>query len=65
MKIKIDECLPQECSALLHQKGHNTETVYQEGLQGAPEQKKERSECYPIFSGCCRSIILMNGRDIL
>jgi hypothetical protein len=23
MKIKIDECLPQECSALLHQKGYN------------------------------------------
>lgn len=32
MKIKIDECIPQECSTLLHQKGYNTETVYQEGL---------------------------------
>jgi predicted nuclease of predicted toxin-antitoxin system len=39
MKIKIDECLPQEFSAFLHQKGHNTETVYQEGLQGAPDNE--------------------------
>ncbi len=39
MKIKIEECIPQECSALLHQKGDNTETVYQEGLQGAPDNE--------------------------
>jgi len=39
MKIKIDECIPQECSALLLQKGYNTETVYQEGLQGAPDNE--------------------------
>lgn len=37
MKIKIDECIPQECSSLFHQKGYNTETVFQEGLKGAPD----------------------------
>ena len=43
MKIKIDECLPREFSALLRQKGHNTETVYQEGLQGAPDDEVWRA----------------------
>ena len=39
MKIKIDECLPKECSVLLNKKGYNAETVYQEGLQGASDNE--------------------------
>jgi predicted nuclease of predicted toxin-antitoxin system len=36
-RVKIDECLPSECSELLREKGHDVETVQQEGLQGAAD----------------------------
>ncbi len=37
MKVKIDECLPQECAEILISKGYDAETVYQEGLRGATD----------------------------
>jgi len=37
MKVKIDECLPQECAEILTSKGYDAETVHQEGLQGASD----------------------------
>jgi predicted nuclease of predicted toxin-antitoxin system len=36
-QVKADECLPVECADLLAGKGHNVETVLQEGLQGAAD----------------------------
>jgi len=35
MRIKIDECLPYEIAEILGGKGHNVETVKNEGLTGS------------------------------
>jgi predicted nuclease of predicted toxin-antitoxin system len=37
MKIKIDECLPRDITGLLTVKGHQVETVTDEGLTGSPD----------------------------
>jgi hypothetical protein len=37
MKIKIDECLPRDITGLLTVKGHQAETVTDEGLTGSPD----------------------------
>lgn len=37
MRIKLDECLPKDCTELLSAYGHDVETVPKEGLQGEPD----------------------------
>jgi predicted nuclease of predicted toxin-antitoxin system len=37
IKVKVDECLPEECAELLLGKGYDVDTVRHEGLQGAAD----------------------------
>ena len=39
MRCKIDENLPIDAAALLQQAGHDCQTVYDEALDGAPDQR--------------------------
>ena len=39
MRCKIDENLPIDAAALLQQDGHDCRTVYDEALNGAPDQR--------------------------
>lgn len=39
MKFKIDENLPLDAAAVLAAAGHDTESVYSEGLEGAPDRR--------------------------
>ncbi len=38
MKIKLDENLPNQLAALLHELGHDVHTTYEEGLNGCADQ---------------------------
>lgn len=38
MKVKIDECLPQESVEILLSKGYNAETVHQAAIPGGPSE---------------------------
>ena len=37
-RFQTDENLPNEAADLLRQHGHDAQTVFQEGLSGAPDQ---------------------------
>ena len=38
MKVKLDENMPASVTAIMIEKGHDVETVYTEGLQGASDK---------------------------
>ena len=44
MKFKLDECLDVRLAALFYDAGHDIQTVYQEKLSGAPDER--------VYSAC-------------